>query len=417
MTFLIVTHVRHRRHNGKVYAYGPYVREMNLWFKHIDKALIVAPIEDEEPDPIDLPYETETLHFFPVPSFNLTTPGEMAKTVFKLPAITLQIMRGMQQADHIHLRCPGNMGLLGSIVQIAFPKKPKTAKYAGNWDPNSPQPWSYRLQKKILSNTFLTRNMKVLVYGEWPDQSSNIVPFFTASYSEIELVSGNLSLVSSRSSLVAEDPTKAQSQKTKDQKLKTKAQSQKTKAQSPKTKDQKPKTINLIFVGALSPGKQPLLSIQAAECLHNEGYEVHLDLFGEGVERPKLEAYIKENGLEDFVVLHGNQDADTVKRYYQKAHFLIFVSKSEGWPKVVAEAMFWGCLPITSDVSCVNYMIGEGSRGSIAEPNVDDIVNKIKYYLEDPETMVTQSQNAMRWSRQFTLEKFEEAVGDLLHEQ
>ena len=377
MKFLIVTHVRHRRHNGKVYAYGPYVREMNLWFKHVDKVIVVAPVEDGEPDPIDLPYEAEVLRFLPVPSFNLTTPGEMVKTIFKLPAITLQIMRGMQETDHIHLRCPGNMGLLGSIVQIAFPKKSKTAKYAGNWDPNSPQPWSYRLQKKILSNTFLTRNMKVLVYGEWPDQSKNIVPFFTASYSEKEIV----------------DFTKPS-----------------FKIQNSKFK------INLIYVGALSPGKQPLLSIQAAERLHNEGYEVHLDLFGEGMERPKLESYIKENGLEDFVVLHGNQDADTVKRYYQNAHFLIFVSKSEGWPKVVAEAMFWGCLPITSDVSCVNYMIGKGSRGSIAKPNVDDIVNKIKYYLEDPETMEKQSQNAMQWSRQFTLEKFEEAVGDLLHE-
>ncbi len=377
MTFLIVTHVRHRRHNGKVYAYGPYVREMNLWFKHIDKALIVAPIEDAEPDPIDLPYEAESLTFLPVPSFNLTTPGEMAKTVFKLPAITLQIMRGMKQADHIHLRCPGNMGLLGSMVQMAFPKKPKTAKYAGNWDPKSPQPWSYRLQKWILSNTFLTRNMKVLVYGEWPNQSKNIVPFFTASYHEAEIELINKS----------------------------------------STKNQKPLTINLVYVGALSPGKQPLLSIQAAERLHKEEYEIHLDLFGEGVERPKLESYIKEKRLEDFVVLHGNQDADIVKDYYQNAHFLIFVSKSEGWPKVVAEAMFWGCLPITSDVSCVNYMIGEGSRGSITKPNVDDIVNKIKYYLEDPETMKTQSQNAMRWSRQFTLEKFEKAVGDLLREQ
>ena len=388
MTFLIVTHVRHRRHNGKVYAYGPYVREMNLWFKHIDTALIVAPIEDGEPDPIDLPYEAEALHFLPVSPFNLTTPGEMAKTVFKLPVITMQIIRGMKKADHIHLRCPGNMGLLGSMVQIAFPKKPKTAKYAGNWDPNSPQPWSYRLQKRILSNTFLTRNMKVLVYGEWPNQSKNIVPFFTATYAESEV-----------SSFKFQDRASNFQLETSNFQLPTS------------------NSINLIFVGALSPGKQPLLSIQAAERLHKEGYEIHLDLFGEGVERPKLESYIKEKRLEDFVVLHGNQDADTVKHYYQNAHFLIFVSKSEGWPKVVAEAMFWGCLPITSDVSCVNYMIGEGSRGSIAKPNVDDIVNKIKSYLGDPETIEKQSQNAMRWSRQFTLEKFEEAVGDLLREQ
>ena len=70
------------------------------------------------------------------------------------------------------------MGLIGAIVNILFPNKQKTAKYAGNWDPKSKQPWSYRLQKWILSNTFLTKNMQVLVYGEWPNQTKNIKPFF-----------------------------------------------------------------------------------------------------------------------------------------------------------------------------------------------------------------------------------------------
>ena len=44
--------------------------------------------------------------------------------------------KAMKWADHIHLRCPGNIGLLGCIVQIAFPKKVKTVKYAGNWIQN-----------------------------------------------------------------------------------------------------------------------------------------------------------------------------------------------------------------------------------------------------------------------------------------
>ena len=68
------------------------------------------------------------------------------------------------------------------MVQIFFPKKNKTAKYAGNWDPHSKQPWSYKLQRWILQNTFLTRNMTVLVYGEWPTMSSNCRSFFTATY-------------------------------------------------------------------------------------------------------------------------------------------------------------------------------------------------------------------------------------------
>jgi len=382
MRFLIVPHVRHKRHNGEIYGYGPYVREMNLWLRYVDEAVVVAPIEEKEPDNIDLPYRHEKLTFVPVPAFSLTDASEILKTVRNLPLISWRIYRQMRQADHIHLRCPGNMGLLGSILQIAFPRKKKTAKYAGNWDPDSPQPWSYNLQKRILSNTFLTRNMKVLVYGEWPNQSKNIIPFFTATYSESEV-----------SSFKFQD---------------------KTSNFQPSTKDQRPKTINLLYVGALSPGKRPLLSVQTAHKLLEEGYDIHLDLFGEGTERPRLEAYIREHGLSDKIVLHGNQSADTVKRHYQTAHFLIFVSKSEGWPKVVAEAMFWGCLPITTAVSCVPYMIGEGKRGKIVEPEVADIVDKVKYYLENQEAFQKSSEDAMAWSRQFTLETFEEEIGKLL---
>src|SRR5690606_34200508 len=45
------------------------------------------------------------------------------------------------------------------------------------------------------------------------------------------------------------------------------------------------------------------------------------------------------------------------------SHFLILASKSEGWPKAVAEAMFFGCILIVTPVSCVPWMLNYGSRG------------------------------------------------------
>ena len=71
-----------------------------------------------------------------------------------LPIVFDRVVVAMKNADHIHWRCPGNMGLIGAIVQILFPKKNKTAKYAGNWDPKAKQPFTYKLQRWILSNTF-----------------------------------------------------------------------------------------------------------------------------------------------------------------------------------------------------------------------------------------------------------------------
>jgi glycosyltransferase involved in cell wall biosynthesis len=372
MKFLIITHVLHTIKNDKIYGYAPYIKEMNLWLKYVDSVNIVGPVVDREVSPIDLAYEHKHIEMLQTKSFNLTSPKEILLTIFKLPMICTQIIRGMHKADHIHIRCPGNMGLLASILQIAFPNKPKSAKYAGNWDPKSKQPWSYRLQRWILSNRFLTRNMKVLVYGEWKNQSKNIVPFFTATYSQddIEIVD---------------------------------------------KKFQKP--IMLMYVGTLSSNKRPMLSVQTAHKLLDDGIDVRLNIFGDGVQKDEILAYIKNNNLESKIILHGNQDASIIKKFYKKSDFLIFISKSEGWPKVVAEAMFWGCLPITSDVSCVRYMIGDGTRGQIVEPNVDDIIDKIKYYINNPNIRKNSIDNAMKWSRQYTLEYFKQEIGKILNDK
>src|SRR6478672_7514518 len=186
MTFCIVTHVPHSEKGNSFVAYSPYVNEMNIWSKYADKVIVVAPKEQFDINPIHAAYQHSNINFVAVNKFNTLSPSSILRSLFLIPVNCWRIFRAMRKADHIHLRCPGNMGLLGCFVQILFPTKLKTAKYAGNWDPQSKQPFSYKLQQWILSNTFLTKNMQVLVYGRWENQSKNIKPFFTATYSESE---------------------------------------------------------------------------------------------------------------------------------------------------------------------------------------------------------------------------------------
>lgn len=372
MKFLIITHVLHKIKNNKAYAYEPYVREMNLWLKNVSETRIIAPVVRNKVSPIEIPYNVNNIKIIKIPSFNVLDYSNQIKTLFKTPFILYKIFLACFWADHIHLRCPGNIGLLGCFVQILFPLKPKTVKYAGNWDPKSKQPLSYRLQKWIISNTFLTRNCKVLVYGEWENQSKNIVPFFTASYTNDEIV-----------------------------KIENKNLSA---------------TINFIFVGSFTASKQPLLSVKVIEKLLAKKINVQLDMYGDGVEFSEVKKYVEQNNLQKSVVLHGNKTKEVVKKAYQKAHFLIFISKSEGWPKVVAEAMFWSCLPISSSVSCVANMLGNGSRGTIvaSETNENSIVKIIEDYLKDTKEYEKQVLNAKKWSQEYTLEKFSIEIKKIL---
>ncbi|WP_286965788.1 glycosyltransferase [Flavobacterium sp. UBA4854] len=368
--FVIITHVSHVYKNNEYLGYSPYVQEMNIWLKYVDEVIIVAPLRNREITPIDISYQHDRINFKVVPDFSFINLKNIITSIFKLPVIFWKIFWAMKEADHIHLRCPGNMGLIGCFVQILFPNKIKTAKYAGNWDSKNKQPWSYQMQKWILNNTFLTRNMKVLVYGYWENQSKNTKSFFTATYSELE-----------------------------------------------KTNVEKADFTNgtkVVFVGSLVSGKNPLYAIKLIERLVTAGYNVTLDLYGDGVERDSLEGYIKMYKLHEYIVIKGNQNREALKAAYQKSHFVILPSKSEGWPKAIAEGMFWGCIPIATKVSCVPYMLDFGKRGTLLDLNLDKDTEQIGDLIMNQRAYLEKSKIAMKWSRNFTTDVFEKEIEKLL---
>ena len=172
--------------------------------------------------------------------------------------------------------------------------------------------------------------------------------------------------------------------------------------------------INFIFVGALVSGKNPLYAIQLVETLHKKGYDVSLALYGEGVERKKLQEYIHQNNLESIISLEGNQTQEIVKKAYEASHFVLLPSESEGWPKVIAEGMFWGCVPLSTKISCVPFMLDYGNRGVLLEMDLEKDIFQMEDLLRNEVDYVSKSQKASEWSRQFTLDVFEAEIKKLL---
>jgi glycosyltransferase involved in cell wall biosynthesis len=212
--------------------------------------------------------------------------------------------------------------------------------------------------------------MQVLVYGDWEGSSKNIKPFFTATYQEIDKLPISKKEVKGRSAFV--------------------------------------------FVGALVKGKNPLYAIQIVEFLSKKGYDVHLSLYGEGTERIRLQQYIITNQLEAVIELKGNQSKDTVQKAYQNSHFVVLPSESEGWPKAIAEGMFWGCVPLATAVSCVPFMLDQGKRGVLLAMDLEKDAKQIETILNTQTDFDTKSRNASDWSRNYTLDIFEREIGDIL---
>ena len=352
------------------YAYGPYVNELIILKKFSDEISFCCPVWENDNGLLISRIPFDFVENFELIDLNLKTIKAVFLSIFYSSYNMVALFRAMKNADHIHLRCPGNIGLLGCFVQILFPNKIKTAKYAGNWDPKSKQPWTYKLQKYILENTFLTKNMQVLVYGDWKSQSKNIKPFFTATYSESE-----------------------------------KEIVQKTDLNS---------VIEFVFVGSLVVGKNPMYAIQLVERLIKKGNNVNLNLYGDGIEKTILEDYIKKNQLSEFVFLYGNQNQEIIKKAYQKSHFVILPSKSEGWPKAIAEGMFWGCVPVATKVSCVPFMLDYGNRGVLLEMDLEKDENQMEDIVSNEGSFFPKSKLASDWSQNYTTDVFEAEIKKLL---
>lgn len=363
MNLLIVTHTPHWAENHTYYAYGPYIREMNLWIKLAKTTTVIAPLAMRPKSDIHWKYEKK-INYKEISGLSFLSFRESVRSLFKVPIICYRLYVAMRQADHIHLRCPGNIGLLGCFVQMAFPRKKKTAKYAGNWDPNAAQPFSYNLQKKILSNTRLTKNMQVLAYGEWPGDTYNIKPFFTASYPESYKIN------------VTKDFTT---------------------------------TLRFLFVGSLVSGKRPAYALELVASLTKKGYPVQLEIYGDGALKNSLEKEAMTN-----VIFYGNTNAAVVYEAYRKAHFLILPSKSEGWPKVIAEAMFCGAIPIASAVSCIPWMLDYGKRGMLLSLEIEKDSKNLELLINNKQHCLDMSKRAQQWSQQYTLDSFEQSIQKLL---
>lgn len=369
MKLLVISNAPIIYKTDKTFAYSPYVKELMVWEKYAD-IVFCCPIWKNDRGLLinEIPFSISK--HYQLFDTNLKSLKEIVKTFFLSFCNFFILLKAMNNAEHIHLRCPGNIGLLGCVAQIFFPNKTKTAKYAGNWDPKSKQPWTYRFQKYILTNTFLTKNMQVLVYGDWENQSKNIKPFFTATYSEdekefVEKIGFN-------------------------------------------------SVVEFIFVGSLVSGKNPMYAIKLVEKLIQNGENVMLKLYGDGIEKTILEDYIKFNQLEKNVFLQGNQNREKIKKAYQKSHFVILPSKSEGWPKAIAEGMFWGCVPIATPVSCVSTMLDYGNRGILLEMDLKADVVKIEKILINESDFFSKSKLASDWSQNYTIDFFEAEIKKLL---
>ena len=133
--------------------------------------------------------------------------------------------------------------------------------------------------------------------------------------------------------------------------------------------------IIFINVGTLYEIKNHELLIEAFSIVHKKNKLTKLVIVGDGVLRQYLEEKINRFGLNDSVILYGQQN--DVKHYLVNSHIYCCSSKVEGLPISVLEAMACGLPIITTKAGGVVDIVKDNINGFITKSSADDIAEKM----------------------------------------
>lgn len=368
---LVVSSVTHYRDGGQLHAYGPYAREIDeVWAHLFSEVVIAAPCRLEPPPGDCLAFSRTNITMAPQQEMPAVTWRASLRLSLTVPGVIYGLARAMRQADAIHVRCPGNLGLLGSIMAPLFTRR-LVAKYAGQWNGCSGEGWSNRLQRFFLRSRWWQG--PVTVYGHWPGQPSHIVPFFTSMMTAQQVEHAATVAASKRIS----------------------------------------KPLRIVFTGRLTPEKRVGVLLEAAKLLAQRGIEVQVAIVGDGPEMQQLGRSAELLGMSNAVHLVGGLPLDGVLPWYEWGDCLVLPSFSEGWPKAIAEGMCYGLVCLAVDHGQVSSMLS--GRGILLQTGTaEEIADSLESVAREPERYRPITLNASKWAGQYSLDALRAALAELL---
>ena len=316
MILVIISHTAHYRNsNDEIVGWGPTVNEINYLLSTFKKIYHCAFLHNEAPPKSALPYTSSRIEFIPLSPTGGKSLKEKFNVLYNMPQTLSRVSRTLDKADIFQFRAPTGMGLYMIPFLTIFNNKKGWFKYAGNWKQPKP-PLSYALQRWMLKR----QSRQVTINGSWRRQQDHIITFDNPCLTRQD----------------REDGLKA--------------------VKSKNFKD----GLKLCFVGSLTKNKGFDILMESLIIKKNFWKEIHI--VGDGDLKEKYNHKFAD------ITFHGFSSKSEVNSIYAKCDFVILPSLSEGFPKVIAEGMNYGCIPVVSDVSGISQVIKNNENGFLINP-------------------------------------------------
>lgn len=310
--------------------------------------------------------ETRNIDFILVPK---ATGGDSFFSKLKilpyLPYLLTVIFKSVLRHKVIHTRGPSIPALIVAMISLFDKSRLYWHKYAGNWMQEK-TPLAYALYRSALK---LNKNSVVTINGSWNDQKSHILSFSNPCLTTKELQSG--------------------------------LESYKKKSFD--------NSLTILFVGNLIPSKGLHKILDALQALGATTFE-QLLVAGDGPSRSGLEVNAKSLSIP--VVFYGAISRFELQKLYTKSHIILLPSQSEGFPKVIAEAAAFGCMPIVSNVSSLSQYISDGFNGILLneDTNGKEIARILSELILNRKKLAFIAGNAIKMGEAFTYEVYNRRV-------
>ena len=310
---LVISDTGMFRQNNEAYAFGPVVKELDA----LDIFKSIKWIGFNRPNQIDnnayLPIQKKNIR---VKLLKATGGKRFIDKILILlyyPYYFFSILKEIYSAEYIHVRAPSNPAAIAIFISFFFPQKQFWFKYAGDWIGKTAA--FYQFQRYWLKK--LNTNSKVTVNGFWNNQPDNIINFENPCLDQSDRKNSLLCIGNKKLSF----------------------------------------PINYCFVGGLNVNKGCLIFLQAIAAMNLASTSITLHIVGDGHLKNQLEGLASKLAITIF--FYGSLSKNEVAKIYDICHFIVLPSQSEGFPKVIGEAMNYGCIPIVSNISCIAQYIND----------------------------------------------------------
>lgn len=368
MKLAILSHTEHYQAGDQIVGWGPTVREINHLLEVFEEIWHVAVLLPGEAPASSLPYRSDRIHFVPIKPSGGPIWRDKLHALWQMPGVLNTVRQTLRQVDCFQFRAPTGIGNVLLPYLSLCCKKPGWFKYAGNWK-QQPAPPGYRWQRWWLSHY---QGRPVTMNGYWLDQAPHLHSFENPCLTEQEW-------------------------KIAQERIQNKQFSA---------------GMTLCFVGTLTANKGIRQLLKAILQTEKPVFEEIL-IAGDGPLRPELEALGRQSSIP--VRFLGFQSREQLNEIYARSHFIALPSENEGFPKVIAEAAAYGCIPIVTDVSSIGQYVMEGKNGFLLPDNtVQSIRQKLEALREPPVDLLPISINARKMARLFTYERYLQRISSEL---